>query len=191
MDAGPLGEVLDRVGDAAQRVIRLEKAVTHYWVAGGGGGGALCGCLGWVEQGGVGWVGWGWTSQLELDVSNSAPDTLPLPPPPPRPRTNANPPPRLSPPSPPAEYFRQAVAANRGAAWPTTFLCWLKQEAGLGRVLFDALALEAVVRINRPACPGDDVWVRPTQIDVRQGLWRLEEVSPTQLRPGDVVGGAG
>ena len=37
------------------------------------------------------------------------------------------------------------------SSWEATFLCWLKQEAGLGRVLLEGLGLETVVRFNSPA----------------------------------------
>lgn len=36
------------------------------------------------------------------------------------------------------------------ATWGATFLCWLKQDAGLGRVLLHRMGLETVVRINSP-----------------------------------------
>lgn len=61
-----------------------------------------------------------------------------------------------------AEYFRQAAAADPEPAWAVTFLCWLKQEVGLGRVLMDGLGLETVVRVNQPVqvcCGwGDPFW---------------------------------
>lgn len=40
------------------------------------------------------------------------------------------------------------------ATWSATFLCWLKQEVGLGRVLLDRLGLETVVRLNSPVKVG-------------------------------------
>lgn len=61
-----------------------------------------------------------------------------------------------------AEYFRQAAAAAPAAAqpaWAAMFLCWLKQEVGLGRVLLEGLGLETVVRLPSPVqvrqCCGD------------------------------------
>ncbi len=49
----------------------------------------------------------------------------------------------------PAAHHRPCSAAPR-ATWGATFLCWLKQEMGLGRVLLNRLGLETVVRINSP-----------------------------------------
>ena len=37
------------------------------------------------------------------------------------------------------------------SSWEATFLCWVKQETGLGRVLLEGLGLETVVRFNSPA----------------------------------------
>ena len=53
-----------------------------------------------------------------------------------------------------AEFFRQASASQPPPAWGATFLCWLKQEVGLGRVLVGGLGLETVVKLNHPAQVG-------------------------------------
>ena len=68
--------------------------------------------------------------------------------------------------------------ADPRATWPATFLCWLKQEAGLGRVLLEEMGLETVVRINRPVRPGDELEVRCSHVDVKQGVWRLDAAAP-------------
>jgi exoribonuclease-2 len=57
-----------------------------------------------------------------------------------------------------AEYFRQAARSEPTPAWAVTFLCWLKQEVGLGRVLMDGLGLETVVRINSPVQVSSVPW---------------------------------
>lgn len=110
LGAPALGALCDAVGEAGQRVGRLERDVTNYWVA---------------------------------------------------------------------EYFRQASVHCPSPVWGATFLCWLKQDAGLARVLLDHMGLECVVRVNRPLIPGDPVFVRCCQVDVRQGLYRMDEVPPT------------
>lgn len=60
------------------------------------------------------------------------------------------------------------------------FLCWLKQEVGLGRVLMEDLGLETVVRINQPVQPGERLLVRCSHTDVRSGMWRLDVVPDSQ-----------
>jgi hypothetical protein len=50
----------------------------------------------------------------------------------------------------PSSPLSSACRADPRAVWGATFLCWLKQEIGLGRVLIGGLGLETVVRINRP-----------------------------------------
>ena len=66
--------------------------------------------------------------------------------------------------------------ADPRATWPATFLCWLKQEAGLGRVLLEELGLETVVRINRPVRPGDELAVRVAP--GRRALTRPDALAP-------------
>ena len=50
------------------------------------------------------------------------------------------------------------------SAWGATFLCWLKQEVGLARVLVNGLGLETVVKVDHAVqvcaavgCAGEDV----------------------------------
>lgn len=81
-----------------------------------------------------------------------------------------------------AEFFRQASDAAVPPAWAATFLCWLKQEVGLGRVLVAGLGLETVVKLNAPAQPGDELLLRCSHIDVKGGFWRLDVVPPAQER---------
>ncbi|KAL4425691.1 hypothetical protein ABPG75_009707 [Micractinium tetrahymenae] len=80
-----------------------------------------------------------------------------------------------------AEYFRQIAEAVPRATWGATFLCWLKQDVGLGRVLLNRLGLETVVRFNSPVQPGDELFLRCSQTDVRMGMWRLEPVPHSQV----------
>lgn len=80
-----------------------------------------------------------------------------------------------------AEYFRQMAEVTPRATWGATFLCWLKQDAGLGRVLLHRMGLETVVRINSPVQPGDELFLRCSHTDVRMGVWRLEPVHHTQV----------
>jgi hypothetical protein len=41
-------------------------------------------------------------------------------------------------------------SADPLATWGATFLCWVRQEAGLARVLLPGLGLETVMRVNSP-----------------------------------------
>ena len=94
-----------------------------------------------------------------------------------------------------AQYFQAALAAAarapRRPLWAATFLCWLRQEAGLGRVLLQGLGLETVVRVNSPATPGAALHVRCSHVDPTLGTWRLDEVPPGEVCPADVVLGGG
>ena len=54
-------------------------------------------------------------------------------------------------------------------------LVWL-QESGLARVLLPELGLETVMRINRPAKPGDTLQVCVGFVDVPKGVYTLNEV---------------
>ncbi|PRW58916.1 ribonuclease [Chlorella sorokiniana] len=85
-----------------------------------------------------------------------------------------------------AEYFRQAARSEPTPAWAVTFLCWLKQEVGLGRVLMDGLGLETVVRINSPVQPGDQLVVKCSHTDVKMGMWRLDAINPDHLHRYDI-----
>lgn len=92
-----------------------------------------------------------------------------------------------------AEYLRQACeGAALPPAWGATFLCWLKQEMGLGRVLLAGLGLETVVKLNSPVQVGlagagggrwvVDVWLeRCTSAVGSAHLLCL----PPRLQPGD------
>ncbi|EFN57481.1 hypothetical protein CHLNCDRAFT_143004 [Chlorella variabilis] len=86
-----------------------------------------------------------------------------------------------------AEYFRQANTSDPRATWDAMFLCWLRQEVGLARVLLGGLGLETVLRINSPVEPGERVYVRCVHTDVRQGMYRLEVVPHGQVDPASVL----
>lgn len=51
----------------------------------------------------------------------------------------------------------------------------LLQESGLARVLLPELGLETVMRINRPAKPGDTLQACVGFVDVPQGIYKLDE----------------
>lgn len=55
-------------------------------------------------------------------------------------------------------------------------LLWL-QESGLARVLLPELGLETVMRIDRPARPGDTLQVCVGFVDVPKGIYKLTEVN--------------
>ena len=50
------------------------------------------------------------------------------------------------------------------------------QESGLARVLLPELGLETVMRIDRPARPGDTLQVCVGFVDVSKGIYKLNEV---------------
>lgn len=54
-------------------------------------------------------------------------------------------------------------------------LVWL-QESGLARVLLPELGLETIMRIDRPARPGDTLQVCVGFVDVPKGVYKLNEV---------------
>lgn len=54
-------------------------------------------------------------------------------------------------------------------------LLWL-QESGLARVLLPELGLETVMRIDRPARPGDTLQVCVGFVDVPKGIYKLTEL---------------
>lgn len=67
-------------------------------------------------------------------------------------------------------------------------LVWL-QESGLARVLLPELGLETVMRINRPARPGDTLQVCVGFVDVPKGVYTLNEVdhfASTSLSSADL-----
>ena len=51
----------------------------------------------------------------------------------------------------------------------------LLQESGLARILLPELGLETVMRIDRPAKPGDQLDIRVSFIDVPKGIFRFHE----------------
>lgn len=90
-----------------------------------------------------------------------------------------------------AEYFRQTSKRDPRAAWEGMFLCWLKQDVGLGRILLGGLGLETVVRINTPVQPGDVLYVRCSHTDVKAGMFRLELLPPSAVLEGSLVNEGG
>lgn len=86
-------------------------------------------------------------------------------------------------------YFQQQMRANPRAAWHAMLLCWFKQDVGLARVLLPHLGLESVVKVTRGgAVPGSTFFVRCSQADPRQGVFRLDEVTSSYVDEEDVVG---
>ena len=51
------------------------------------------------------------------------------------------------------------------------------QESGLARILLPELGLETVMRINRPAKPGDELQVCVSFIDVPKGIYKFSEAA--------------
>ncbi|KAL4859933.1 putative ribonuclease [Chlorella vulgaris] len=86
-----------------------------------------------------------------------------------------------------AEYFRQATKSDAAATWDAMFLCWIRQDVGLGRVLLGGLGLETVMRINQPMQAGERLYVRCIHTDVRQGMYRLEPVAASQVSQASVL----
>lgn len=54
-------------------------------------------------------------------------------------------------------------------------LFWL-QESGLARVLLPELGLETIMRIDRPARPGDTLQVCVGFVDIPKGIYKLNEL---------------
>ena len=57
---------------------------------------------------------------------------------------------------------------------------FLLQESGLARILMPELGLETVMRINRPAKPGDDLDICVAFIDVPKGIYKFNEAASGQ-----------
>ncbi len=53
----------------------------------------------------------------------------------------------------------------------------LLQESGLARILMPELGLETVMRINRPAKPGDELDICVGFIDVPKGIYKFSEAA--------------
>lgn len=51
------------------------------------------------------------------------------------------------------------------------------QESGLARVLLQDIGLETVMKINRPAQPGDKLTAYVGYVDVVKGIYKFEEDS--------------
>ena len=73
-----------------------------------------------------------------------------------------------------AEYFRQKKDVR---TWSALMLFWVKMEKGLASVLLEELGLETQMRINRPIVRGNRLQVRVAGVDVKSGMFRLEEVT--------------
>lgn len=56
-------------------------------------------------------------------------------------------------------------------------ICLVLQESGLARILMPELGLETVMRINRPAKPGDELQVCVSFIDVPKGVYKFTEAA--------------
>jgi len=57
---------------------------------------------------------------------------------------------------------------------------FLLQESGLARILMPELGLETVMRINRPAKPGDELDICVAFIDVPKGIYKFNEAASGQ-----------
>ncbi len=58
---------------------------------------------------------------------------------------------------------------------------FLLQESGLARILMPELGLETVMRINRPAKPGDELDICVAFIDVPKGIYKFNEAASGQI----------
>eukprot|EP00891_Asterochloris_glomerata_P003086 jgi/Astpho2/3086/Aster-x0560 len=77
-----------------------------------------------------------------------------------------------------AEFFRQQRERDADQTWSALLLQWIRVESGLARVLLQDLGLETVMRIDRPASPGDVLDVRCKFVDVPTGRYTLTEAEP-------------
>ncbi|KAK9829763.1 hypothetical protein WJX72_007759 [[Myrmecia] bisecta] len=87
-----------------------------------------------------------------------------------------------------AHYFHHIRTTAPKQTWPALFLVWVRQDLGLARVLLEDLGLETVTRINRPLMPGERLQLACTFVDVRNGLFRLEEPFGSQAPQADAPG---
>ncbi|KAK2076306.1 hypothetical protein QBZ16_000830 [Prototheca wickerhamii] len=78
-----------------------------------------------------------------------------------------------------ARFFAQQAP---GALWRATALSWLRQEAGILRVLLDDLGLEAVARSDWPVGPGERLTLACVAADPDAGFVQLEAVQPLAAR---------
>lgn len=61
------------------------------------------------------------------------------------------------------------------------------QEAGLARILLEDIGLETIMKINRPAQPGDKLTVSVGYVDIPKGVYKFEEslTSSTDIQLDD------
>ncbi|KAL3150657.1 hypothetical protein ABBQ32_000455 [Trebouxia sp. C0010 RCD-2024] len=88
-----------------------------------------------------------------------------------------------------AHFFQAEKSKRKDRSWEALLLMWLRTESGLARVLLPELGLETVMRINRPARPGDTLHVCVGFVDVPKGVYTLNEVdhlASTSLSSADL-----
>lgn len=76
-----------------------------------------------------------------------------------------------------AHYFRAESQSNPERSWRAMLLMWMRTESGLARILMPELGLETVMRINRPAKPGDELDICVAFIDVPKGIYKFSEAA--------------
>ncbi|KAL0034491.1 hypothetical protein WJX79_005355 [Trebouxia sp. C0005] len=76
-----------------------------------------------------------------------------------------------------AHYFRAESENNPERSWKAMLLMWMRTESGLARILMPDLGLETVMRINRPAKPGDELDICVAFIDVPKGIYKFNEAA--------------
>lgn len=86
-----------------------------------------------------------------------------------------------------AHYFRAQKESDPQRTWKATLLMWMRTESGLARILLPDLGLETVMRINRPAKPGDDLDICVSFIDVPKGIYKFTEASSGQVTSSQSV----
>lgn len=81
-----------------------------------------------------------------------------------------------------AYYFKAEQKQNVNRVWKALMLMWLRPESGLARILLTDLGLETVIRINRPAKPGEQLDVCVNLVDVPKGTYKFAEATAFQSR---------
>ena len=73
-------------------------------------------------------------------------------------------------------YRKEPLCSSQGVS-VSSYQGVLLQESGLARILMPDLGLETVMRINRPAKPGDELDICVAFIDVPKGIYKFNEAA--------------
>lgn len=77
-----------------------------------------------------------------------------------------------------ARYFAERGREEPGRGWDAVLLSWVKQEAGIARVLLEGLGLEVTARLAWPAERGSRWRVTCVEADEEDGTYQLEAREP-------------